>query len=172
MNIHFEPLTISEELAKQMALWYSDPDIAPFIHPNLKEEEPLALTWEDIMKQEFPNPKIEKYLIMDDHLAIGELSITQDFFWLIKKEPKSAWISIVIGKKSYWGNGIAQSAMTFLEDHCRRSGYQRIELGVFEHNLKAQHLYRKMGYQEFIRKPHFTYSLGQWRADIRMEKIL
>lgn len=172
MNIRFMPLYVSDEVIQKMVNWYNDPEILPFNQPNFKSESYPEYTVEDIQHQLIPHPQIDKYLIMDEVLPIGEVSITRDFQLLIKKEPLTAWISICIGDKSYWRKGVAQEAMKFLESTCKRQGYERIELGVFEHNLKAQKLYQKMGYHIFSRIPHFTFYDGTWYDDIRMEKIL
>ena len=170
--IRFEPFKINMTLAKQLVNWYNDPDIAPFIHPNYKEEEPHPMTLEDVLKQAEERPEIKRYLILDDEFPIGEFSITKDFYWLMGEKEGSAWISIDIGEKAYWGKGISKLAMAYIEEECRRLGYKRIELGVFENNHKAKSLYEKMGYVQFARNEHMTYSQGAWRADLRMQKML
>lgn len=170
--IRFEKCKMTMELAKQMVGWYNDPEIAPFIHPNYKEEEPQPMSLEDVLKQAQERPEIKRYLILDDDFPIGEFSITKDFYWLMGEKEDSAWISIDIGEKAYWGKGISKLAMAFIEDECRRLGYRRIELGVFENNLKAKRLYEKMGYVQFTRNEHMTFSQGAWRADLRMQKLL
>ncbi|MEI7667461.1 MAG: GNAT family N-acetyltransferase [Erysipelotrichaceae bacterium] len=172
MIIHFEPLVPDLLLAQQMLSWYNDSEIASFIEPNFKEEELHEFTVEEIFRDQKTFPTISKYLIMDDSKPIGELSITRDFPWLIKRIPETAWISIVIGDRDYWGKGVAQIAMAFIEKTCIEEGYQRIELGVFDHNHRAFRFYQKTGYHEFFRKEHFTYSNGEWHADIRMEKLI
>lgn len=172
MTIRFEPMIMTPQLAQQMVNWYNDPDIAPFIHPNYSEGEGHHFSLEDVYKQHEPRPEIIKYLIMDDQYPIGEFSITKDFYWLMGEKDNSAWISIDIGEKAYWGKGISKLAMTFIEEECCRMGYKRIELGVFENNFKAKNLYEKMGYVQFARNEHMTYSQGAWRADLRMQKFL
>ena len=172
MTIRFEPLIMTQELALQMVNWYNDPEIAPFIHPNYSEGAQHHFTYDDVLKEQTPRPEILKYLIMDDQLPIGEFSITRDFYWLMGEKEDSAWISIHIGEKSYWGKGISKLAMAFIEEKCRTMGFKRIELGVFENNVKAKNLYDKMGYIQFARNEHMTYSQGAWRADLRMQKYL
>lgn len=172
MTIRFEPMIMTEQLAIQLLSWYNDLEIAPFIHPNYSEGPQHQFTVDDVYKQHEPRPEIIKYLILDDQLAIGEFSITKDFYWLMGEKEGSAWISIDIGEKAYWGKGISKLAMAFIEEECRRMGFKRIELGVFENNVKAKNLYDKMGYVQFARNEHMTYSQGAWRADLRMQKFL
>jgi len=172
MAIHFEPFTLTESLAKQMVIWYNDPEIAPFMHPNFVEGNPHPMTLANIFQQREPHVEITKYLILDDDFPIGEFSITRDFHFLMGQREGSAWISIDIGEKAYWGRGISKVAMAFIEEECRRLGFKRIELGVFENNQKARNLYEKMGYVQFARNKRFTYSQGAWRDDLRMQKYL
>lgn len=172
MNIRFEPLILTQALASQIAGWYNDPEIAPFVHPTFTESLPHVYSTQDVLDQHVPNPDLVATLILDDQFPIGEFTITRHFHWLLGPKEGTAWISIDIGEKAYWGKGIAKLAMSYLEEECRRMGFTRIELGVFENNLKAQALYRKMGYTEFARTPHMTFSQGAWRDDLRMQKTL
>jgi len=172
MNIHFETMVVSEVLAAQMVKWYSDKEIAHYVHPNFVEKELKQFTVNDAYNVMNDHPDQSKYVIYDDLLPIGDLSITKNFHLLYDNSAGTAWVSISIGERDYWGKGIAKIAMEFLENECRNKGFKRIELGVFDHNVRAQHFYLKMGYHEIARYPHFTYSNGNWHADIRMEKIL
>jgi len=170
MKLHFEPLISTDDLIERMVSWYNDPEIAPFIHPNFKAVPFHHYSKEDVIDELRPQPTIKRFTIWDDQNPIGELSITRNFHLLINDPAQTAWISIAIGEKEYWGKGIAKKAMTFLEKTCKAEGFKRIELGVFEHNKKAFGLYLKMGYHEIARIEHFTFSNGIWYADIRMEK--
>jgi RimJ/RimL family protein N-acetyltransferase len=172
MEINFKPTIKNEELIKKMVEWYNNPDISHFIHVNRSEEEPHTYTVEDVLNELQPHDNVFKYSILDHNLPIGEVSITKDFFLLMNKNMNSAWISIMIGDQSYWGKGIAKLAMNFLENTCRDMGFNRIELGVFENNTKAFNLYKSLGYKEFTRIKHFTYSHGKWCDDVRLEKYL
>lgn len=172
MKIQFKLIQNNLGLAYKTLDWYNNPVIASFIHVNRKEDNPQNYTLSDVLNELQAHANVYKYSILDDDLPIGELSITRDFFLLVKKDMNSAWISILIGDQSYWGKGVSKLAMKFLEDTCREMGFSRIELGVFENNIKALKLYTSLGYKEFIRIEHFTYSQGSWRADIRLEKYL
>lgn len=172
MNIQFKLIQNNLDLANKMVGWYNNPDIAHFIHVNRNEDNPHEYTLDDVIKELHPHTNVHRYSILDSDLPIGELSITRDFFLLMKKDENSAWISILIGDQNYWGKGISKFAMKFLENTCKDMGFSRIELGVFENNVKAINLYNSLGYKEFTRIEHFTYSYGKWCADIRLEKYL
>ena len=172
MKLNFSPVYLNEETIQQCIRWYNDPEIYPFIHPNFKEEDYPLMTRVMVHQLFEERSDVKRLFILDGSKPIGEISITENFHFLIKTEPKTAWISIMIGEKSYWGQGIASQTMRYLEKTCKDSGYLRIELGVFEHNSKAQNLYTKMGYTAFHIVPKFTYYDGKWWDDVRMEKFL
>jgi len=51
--------------------------------------------------------------------------------------------------------GIGQAAIKLMEHHCRNTlGCHRIWLDVFEHNLRAKHIYEKLGYRRFDTQTH------------------
>jgi RimJ/RimL family protein N-acetyltransferase len=172
IDIHFENKGIDERSIDAIVKWYNDEEIAPFIHPNFQAAKQPPYTKDDVRHSWKETPDKFNYLIFDTAQVIGELSIQRNFFMLHDNVPNTAWISICIGEKEYWGQGVAQTAMRYLETECVRLGFERIELGVFEHNARAYRLYQKMGYREIARYPDFTYSQGKWHADIRMEKAL
>ena len=110
-------------------------------------------------------------IYLDDQL-VGEMNYMVDPPHLYKKEPGTAWIGITIGDAAAQGKGVGRAAMQFLEEQIRAQGLKRIELGVFEFNTRAHHLYQKLGYQEIGRVAAFTYWDDKMWADIRMEKYL
>ena len=90
----------------------------------------------------------------------------------MKNDGKTAWLGIYIGEPDWRSKGIGKTVMALYEEECRSLGYQRIELGVFSHNAGAIRLYERSGFTQIGVIPHFTYSQGEWRDDIRMEKII
>jgi ribosomal protein S18 acetylase RimI-like enzyme len=76
----------------------------------------------------------------------------------------------VIGEEVARGKGVGYQAMQYIEEQIKLHGLKRIELGVFEFNTNAIHLYQKLGYVKIARNEGFTYWQGKMWADIRMEK--
>lgn len=65
----------------------------------------------------------------------------------IEEDPLSVeFRRIVVGDP---GRGIGQHAVRAMEDWCRRLGRSRVWLDVFETNLRARHIYEKLGYRQF-----------------------
>lgn len=172
MDLQLKNLPLNEELIQTVLRWENDPAISPFITPHYDEESELPLVTEEGVRESLSNPDKRNYFICVDDKPVGIASIIRDFPVLLKKDGKTAWLGIYIGEPDWRSKGIGKTVMPLYEEECRRLGYQRIELGVFSHNAGAIRLYERSGFTQIGVIPHFTYSQGEWRDDIRMEKIL
>ena len=152
--------------------WENDPLLIPFIRPSRNKEELEAhvLVTLTSFKQRLEHHPL--FLIYADGRLVGEMDFQIDPDHLFRKIAGTAWIGINIGESTARGKGVGPKAMQYLEDQIINQGLKRIELGVFEFNVKAIKLYRKMGYQEIGRIDDFTYWQGRLWQDIRMEKYL
>jgi RimJ/RimL family protein N-acetyltransferase len=67
---------------------------------------------------------------------------------VIRPELRRAELGIVLGDKSYWDGGYGTDTMRLL---CRfgfeEMNLHRIELVVFEENVRARHVYEKVGFK-------------------------
>lgn len=173
MTIEIKRLTnLDVPIFEKFAEWTNDPEIRPYAIPRFNERDYIEVTPAELMSSTLSNIKKRIYVVYDGKKPIGECSIDTDFEARIHKETDTAWISLVIGDKTYWGKGISKQIMTFLEAECTRIGLRAIELGVFEYNKRARCLYEQMGYEEIARIDNFVYNFGTWHTDIRMLKRL
>ena len=172
MNVQLKNLPLNEELIQAVRRWENDPAISPFITPHYLETSELPLVTESDVRESLSNPDKRNYFICVDDKPIGIASIIRDFPALLKNDGKTAWLGIYIGEPDWRNKGIGKTVMALYEEKCRSLGYRRIELGVFSHNAGAIRLYERSGFTQIGVIPHFTYSQGQWRDDIRMEKII
>lgn len=166
---------IDKDLVKnfeKIVNWYNDPDIKYFITPNRHESDIDEINLLDFMKRARNVKYKEFYFIIVDDVEIGIITVDFKFPFLSKIIDNTAWISICIGEKAYWGKGYSKEAMRLLEVLCAEEGSVRIELGVFGFNEKAKGLYESMGYEVIDSNDKFTFYDGQWYQDIRMEKWL
>ncbi|MGB0453946.1 MAG: GNAT family N-acetyltransferase [Bacteriovoracaceae bacterium] len=173
-NLKFQPLTeIAASCIEEMVTWENDPEIRKLIFP-LRQESSEYVTWtKESLKSRIESAEKSEtgFLILDGEKPIGEMSYRFNFPLLLNDSAeKTAWISITIGDKSYWGKGVGKEALNFLETKCFENGAKKIELGVFEFNKRARDFYQHMGYQEIGRVPQFVYYNERKWSDIRMEK--
>lgn len=155
-----------------IAKWYNDPEILPYIKPRMSDE-PLTMTdGVKMYERDKDNLSKERFFITVEGKPIGVVSIDKAFEDLISEKKSTAWISICIGEKEYWGKGLSKTAMKLLEEECKSQGFKGIELGVFEFNERAIGLYKGMGYEEIGFVPDFTLYNAKWYKDIRMYKSI
>ncbi len=156
-----------------LATWYNDPRFKYYIGVNF-DEKPMPDKTPRELREAFEHMEGQKetYLICVENQPVGEVGLDINPNHVIKKEPRTGWLSIIIGEASYQGAGVAQEAIRFIEQRAVELGIKRMELGVFESNKRAIHFYEKMGYTAFHRIKAFTYIPDSWTDDIRMEKEL
>lgn len=160
------------EIAAAFTKWENDPALIHLMRLNKDQAE---FESQRIIDLDALAKRIEQqsnYLIYFNEQLVGEMSFQKHPPHLYKKDVPTAWIGITIGEESARGKGLGTLAMQYLEEEIRKEGYKRIELGVFEFNLPAQKLYKKMGYTEIGRIPEFTFWQNKMWTDIRMEKYL
>ncbi|TGB01220.1 GNAT family N-acetyltransferase [Halobacillus salinus] len=171
MTIEFLPLTEPKhEHADAFTRWENNAELIPLTRPHHTKEDlekRHSVTLEDLrerLKNHF------YYLINVDGELVGEMNYMVDPPHLLKREEGTAWIGITIGESTGRGRGVGAKAVQFLEEEIQNHGLSRIELGVFEFNTRAHHLYSRLGYKEIGRLKEFTYWDGKKWSDIRMEK--
>lgn len=173
MDITFRKLLKpNPEIASTLEIWSNDPLITHLIRPNQNKKELEGFVPVTAASLEKQIKEFSIYLIYQDGLLVGEMNFQADPPHLYKKEVGTAWIGLVIGEESARGKGIGNQAIFHLENKIRKRNFTRIELGVFEFNIRAKKLYEKLGYQEIGRIDNFTYWRGKKWQDIRMEKLL
>lgn len=174
MKIHIKKF---EDYSRQdifdvLASWDTDPDIKPLVIPGIHDDSLDGVTGEELMDLALKNRHRSIYLVFDDDILIAAYSIDSNFEHCLSKEPATAWISLMIGDKSYWGKGIGKYIMMDIEERCKHQGFHRIELGVFDYNKRAIRLYKALDYQVIGVIENFVFHEGDWRKDIRMLKEL
>ena len=111
------------------------------------------------------------YIVKHEGERLGTFSVIREFEYLVKKTEYTAWISLAFIKK-YHGNHMIKDSYFLFEKQLTDDGYKRIELGVFEFNIRARKFYEKIGYEQIACLKDFTYYDGKWWADYRYEKII
>jgi RimJ/RimL family protein N-acetyltransferase len=134
-----------ETTAKAEVSWQRDTEFVRLADSRMEiASEKRIKEWMEKQIEKGPQPERHPFRIrtlVDDRL-IGFLGLGVD---LIHSE---AWVGIGIGERETWNRGYGTDAMkiglryAFLE-----LGIQRVSLGVFEYNPRAQRSYEKAGFQ-------------------------
>ena len=76
-------------------------------------------------------------------------------------------------KEKAGGLGLGKLLMEKALEQAKENGFEQVELGVFEDNPRARHLYEKLGFQEQGRTLRaFRLKDGTYRDEIQMVKFL
>jgi RimJ/RimL family protein N-acetyltransferase len=175
MDIKIQLIDINDDHQLNSLLsWENDLTLRHLIIPRRSEEEKNIRTLSEYKKDLLDNPEYARghFVIFIDSALVGCLSIQMNPQHIKNKKENTAWLSLTIGEKKFWGKGVAQKAMEFFEEESSRRGATRAELGTFEFNHRAINFYQKLGYKEIYRLPKFTFWDGQFWDDIRMEKMI
>lgn len=152
MNVYIRPLRESDALASWR--WRNDPDVWAYTgsHPDHYITEDIELEWiHRVLKDE--TSRRFAICITDTHEYIGNVQLTD-----INSD--SAQFHIFIGKKSYWGKGVATMATNLLLAFARCNlKLRKVYLNVNKENIAAIRSYKKNGFK-------VVSSCGE---DIRME---
>lgn len=165
--VQFDPNN-SEQLSSMVA-WLNDPVLQPLMIPR-RDEGPYKVESAEELK--VIRDDLFRYIVEYSGRPIGEAVLMLDPPHLLIKNVKTAWIGMAVCEQEYWRKGVGRILMQFLEKESLRLGAERIELGVFEFNERAQNFYKNMGFREVGKIPKFTYFEGRMADDLRMEKIL
>ena len=150
----------------------TDSEIIHYYHPNFNNNTNIEFLTYDKLYEEYKNQNSKKiYIVIDKGKRIGTFSVIKNFEYLVNNVKDTAWISLIF-KKEYYGHQIIKDSYLSFEQLLKANGYSRIELGVFEFNIRAKKFYKKMGYKQIKCLQKFTYYNGKWWADCRHEKYL
>ena len=79
----------------------------------------------------------------------------------------------VMVRKKYWNLGIGNLLITRMLQIAKDTGYEQVELGVFENNEKAIRIYKKIGFEEWGRfRRAFKLKNGNYYDEIIMGIML
>lgn len=102
-----------------------------------------------------------------DGTAVGQIDY-YDLDW----QARSAWTSIVLGEREYWGGGYGTDAMrTLLTFLFFDLGLHRVTLTTHVTNERAQRSYRKNGFVPEGRMRDWAFFGGEWVDGILMSVI-
>jgi ribosomal protein S18 acetylase RimI-like enzyme len=113
---------------------------------NMKAQ-PLAEKW----REEIASGNRQVYIYKINGKFIGEGALvfdTGDPDYTIPD--KRVYVSRMIVKKEYRGQGIGSEILTFLIEKAKEMGFDEMSIGVDKDNTAALHLYRKFGFTEVL----------------------
>ena len=141
--------------------WMNDPEVTRFIEGG---RYPLSMAQE---REWLDNATKSRSGFSNVLLAIetkeGGLHIGNAGLHEASPEHRRAKLGIVIGEKDYWSKGYGTDTIrTLLRFAFEQMNLNRVELGTFDFNERAQACYRKCGFVEEGRRREDRYIDGQY----------
>jgi len=131
-----------EDVTKDYAEWLNDPQVNQNLSINSHQTKESCIEY----VQSFENRKDSLLLglfIKGKNVHIGNISIS-----MINIPNRTAWIGISIGRKEYWGKGLAKEALTSTITYLfNNSVLHSINAGVTVDNLSSVNLFIKSGFK-------------------------
>lgn len=161
-KVHLRALERSD--LGRCAAWMNDPEITQYLLTGrfainaAKQEE-----WFARMNQG-EHHAILAIALNEGGDHIGNCGL-HDIDWV----DRFATAGIAIGEKSLWGRGFGTEAMELLLSYAFDViNLDRVELSVYEHNVRAHKSYVRLGFVEEGRLRKRRFKGGTWRDEILM----
>ncbi|MFX0074813.1 MAG: GNAT family N-acetyltransferase, partial [Candidatus Hermodarchaeota archaeon] len=143
--------------------WFNDPEITQY----LIMYKPITRDWEeewfDVLKHKEDSVYFS-ILLLDSEKVIGNCAIHD-----INSKNRKCSCGITIGEKEYHSKGYGTEAMKMLVKYAFDTlNMNRIELTVYDFNIRAYKSYQKAGFIEEGRKRQARYHNGKYYDEIIM----
>jgi len=132
------------------------------VFPTIEREQTIIKHWRD-------DPDAMVVLAEVDGECAGNCHIAFESQW---KTAHRASVAIAL-KQKFWGCGIGTALMTEVLAEAKRRGVLQVELDVVSENVRAQALYKKMGFEIVATLPNaIRFSDGSLHDEYRMIKTM
>ncbi len=166
----------SERDCELLSTWNNDP-VLKHLYNRFVDEKRFGFVFTPAhfkeRKERLPTDRPYRILmVIANDIAVGHATFQIDWPNLLSKEPKTAWLALMIGVEHLRGCGHGKRILVDLETLATDAGAARIEIGVFEYNERALGFFTSHGYDEFTRLADRTWWNGQLWSEVRLEKSL
>jgi len=157
--------------------WEDLDDLMDFINSLVREEAPI-LREKEVSRIEEAEWLAERLVSLEkneiihfvtevDGKVVASAEITKR-----RGHQKHVGVLGIAVKSGYRRFGIATKLIEALLEEAKKHGLKVIILDVYEKNLPALKLYKRMGFKEVGRIPKAVYWKGEYIDDIKMARIL
>lgn len=123
-----------------------------FAHDNTEEQ--LQEYFEEaynlrVLSTELEDPDSETYFIMHEEEIAGFLKVNWGNAQTERELENAFEIQRLYVLQTYQGFGLGKQLFEFALEHAEKNGFSWAQLGVWEHNTKAQAFYNRNGFEKF-----------------------
>lgn len=122
------------------------------LHDLFPDNEQMWIKYRSKRLREFGNKETDVYVIEENSIFIGELSINYRSHDLAMETVPNQRVYLQAFRldEKYQGLGLGQKLLQFALSDLERRGYTEFTIGVEEDNEIAKHIYFKFGFTEAI----------------------
>ena len=148
--------------------WFNDPEITQYLLMYKPLTRDMEEEWFDNLKKR-ENDVFFSILIHEQNDKKTEKIIGNCSIQNINSKNRACSCGIIIGEKEYQGKGYGTEAMEMLIEYGFNTlNVNRIELTVYEFNIRAYKSYLKVGFVEEGRKRQARYHNGKYYDEVIM----
>lgn len=150
----------------RFVVWLNDPEVRRGISQVLPLSQVQEERWFESMLE---LPREEQPFAVDVRRGRGWIHAGSCGFFRPDRLARSAELGILLGDKSVWGRGYGTDTMRTLVRHGFHTlNLNRIYLRVYESNLRAMHVYDRIGFREEGRLRQDHYVEGEYEDTVIM----
>lgn len=115
--------------------------------------------------------KIDIFVLYNESLLIGELHVMyecEDVNFAMRD--KRAYLFAYRIHKNYQGKGYGKYLLKSVLEILKNNGYCEFTIGVEDDNLIAQHIYRSVGFNEFVMRKQEEYQGDKYEYNLYLRR--
>lgn len=146
----------------RLVKWLNDPEVKRF----LRSYRPISQAEEEIwFERQIGNPNFLIFAVEnEDGTHIGIISLDE-----IDWKNRKATMGVIIGEKGYWDRGYGTDAVkTLLRFAFDELNLNRVEVSVYDFNLRAIRCYEKCGFVIEGRLRQSIFRNGRYHDELKM----
>lgn len=148
--------------------WFNDPEVRQY----LLMYTPMSAAQEERWFESHLNARDDYLYAIEAHVGEQWVHIGNVGLHKLDWKNRNAELGIVLGEKSYWGQGYGTDAVrTLLRFAFQELNLHRVQLDVFDHNRRAQRCYEKAGFRREGTRRQALFREGRYR-DVHVMGIL
>jgi len=153
----YKPLT-PEDVGEEYVAWLNDPEINRFLETRFVDQS--LETCRDFVGRMNADPLQHLFGMFDKECNrhIGNIKLGP-----INRRHLLADIGLIIGRREFWGKGIATEAISLLRDYAfSEIGLHKLTAGCYSTNLGSAKAFEKAGFALEGRRPKHSKAGNEW----------
>jgi Acetyltransferases len=116
---------------------------------------------------------LDIYVLEENNRVIAEVTIVYDekHYEDYTIPNQRVYVEALRVLPEYQGKGLGTYFLREVINQVRAEGYAEMTIGVEDDNLKAKHIYRKLGFTEFIRRDAGSFEGDYYEYDVSMKRL-